>query len=132
MKGAIRAYSLKKEGEEYLAKHFQVKEFACKDGSDTVFIAAKLPNILEVIRIVVDKPVIINSGYRTEAHNAAESGAEYSQHLYGKAADIRCEGVEPKELAKIARLIMPDFGGVGVYDWGIHVDTREDKADWNG
>lgn len=132
MKGLVRAYSLKKEGEIYLAKHFQVKEFACKDGSDTVFVSCLLPVLLEAIRGVVGEPVHINSAYRTESHNAAEGGAEYSMHLYGRAADIRCENVKPEELARIARKIMPNFGGVGVYDWGIHVDDRPDKADWNG
>ena len=53
--------------------------------------------------------------------------------LYGTAADLKTpSGWTPAKLAAIAREIMPDWGGVGVYSWGIHVDVREEKVDWNG
>jgi len=39
-------------------------------------------------------PIIINSGYRSEAVNRAVGGAATSNHLTGCAADIRCLGVE--------------------------------------
>ena len=39
-------------------------------------------------------PIIINSGYRSEAVNRAVGGAATSNHLTGCAADIRCFGVE--------------------------------------
>ena len=129
----INAYSLKKDGDTFLTEHFQVKEFACKDGSDPIFIAKMLPMICEYIRMRCKKGITVNSGYRTAEHNAKPEvgGAEYSQHLYGTAADLRCPaGITPKQIAGFARELMPDWGGVGVYDWGIHVDVREEKADW--
>lgn len=134
MTDGITAYSLKKDGEKQLTKNFKVKEFACKDGSDTIFIHDKLPVVLQYIRIRTGKAVTVNSAYRTESYNASDAvgGAEYSQHLYGTAADIAVKGYTPATLASIAREIMPDWGGVGIYDWGIHVDIRKDKADWNG
>lgn len=128
----INAYSLAKDGETYLTKNFRVKEFACQDGSDTVFVAVRLPMVLQYIRMRCGKAVNINSGFRTEPHNKAVGGVAGSQHLYGTAADITVKGVTPKQLAAYAREIMPDWGGVGIYDWGIHVDVREEKADWNG
>ena len=39
-------------------------------------------------------PIIINSGYRSEAVNKAVGGAPTSNHLTGCAVDIRCYGIE--------------------------------------
>ena len=39
-------------------------------------------------------PIIINSGYRSEAVNKAVGGAKGSNHLTGCAADIRVAGME--------------------------------------
>ena len=41
-----------------------------------------------------DDPIIINSGYRSEAVNKAIGGAKGSNHLTGCAADIRVAGME--------------------------------------
>ena len=41
-----------------------------------------------------DDPIIINSGYRSEAVNKAVGGAKGSNHLTGCAVDIRCIGIE--------------------------------------
>ena len=41
-----------------------------------------------------DDPIIINSGYRSEAVNQAIGGAKGSNHLTGCAADIRVAGME--------------------------------------
>lgn len=131
----IKAYSLKKEGEDFLTKHFQVKEFACNDGSDTIFIADKLPMVCQYIRMRAENALKVNSGYRTPAYNASPDvgGEEFSMHLYGAAADLRCPaGLTPKQMAGFAREIMPDWGGVGIYSWGIHVDVSPTKRDWNG
>ena len=128
----INTYSLKADGNKQLSKNFKVKEFACQDGTDTIFIARELPMVLQYIRMRTGKAVTINSAYRTDKHNKSVGGVEGSQHLYGTAADIKVSGYTPNTLATIAREIMPDWGGVGIYDWGIHVDMREAKADWNG
>ena len=81
----------------------------------------------------------ITSAYRTPAHNAKAGGAKFSQHLYGRAADIRVQGVSVEAVAAYAESLMPDRGGVGRYPvkagraagW-VHVDTRADKARWRG
>lgn len=43
---------------------------------------------LEMIRALVQCPLVISSGYRSPAVNAAVGGAKSSQHLTGQAADI--------------------------------------------
>lgn len=128
----INAYSLKKDGAKTLSKNFKVREFKCTDGTDTIFVAPKLVEILQAIRDMAKKPVNINSGYRTEVQNKKVGGAEFSQHKYGTAADINVSGMAPKELYKIAETVLGDTGGIGLYPWGIHVDVRETKSRWNG
>lgn len=136
---AIREYSLARDGNRRLAPDFQVRELRCKDGTDTVMVDEVLTVVLQCIREHFGKAVTITSGYRTAAHNAAVGGAKSSQHLLGRAADIRVQGVSVEDVAAYAESLMPDWGGVGRYPvkagratgW-VHVDTRTDKARWRG
>ena len=128
----VKVYSKAKEGNVKLSKNFTVKEFACSDGTDTVFISLTLVNLLQKIRNHFGKAVIINSAYRTEAHNKSIGGATYSQHKYGLAADIHINGVTPKEIAAYVETLMPSSGGIGIYKSFVHVDVRRAKSRWNG
>ena len=103
---AIKQYSLKKDGKTYLAPCFQVKEFACR-ASDTILIDDELVVLLQCIREHFGAKVYITSGYRTAAHNRAVGGAVYSQHQYGRAADIRVSGVPVEQLAAYAETCCP-------------------------
>ena len=130
----INAYSKKKDGGKKLSGNFTVKEFACGDGTDAVFVATRLVMVLQSIRSYFGKPVTIHSGYRTPPYNAKVGGVDGSQHTYGTAADISVRGVSVADVAAYARQLMPDWGGVGVYQRQgfVHVDVRETRADWNG
>lgn len=136
---AIKQYSLMTDGNRRLAPDFKVRELRCRDGTDTVMVDETLTVVLQCIREHFGKPVVITSGYRTVAHNAKVGGAKSSQHLLGRAADIRVQGVSVEDVAAYAESLMPDWGGVGRYPvkagratgW-VHVDTRADKARWRG
>lgn len=136
---AIKQYSLTKDGNRRLAPDFKVRELRCRDGTDTVMVDEALMLLLQCIREHFGKPVVITSGYRTAAHNAKVGGAKSSQHLLGRAADIRVQGISVEDVAAYAESLMPDWGGVGRYPvktgrttgW-VHVDTRADKARWRG
>lgn len=128
----VKVYSKAKEGSIKLSKNFTVKEFACSDGTDTVFISLALVNLLQKIRDHFGKAVIINSAYRTEAHNKSIGGATYSQHKYGLAADIHINGVTPKEIAAYVETLLPSSGGIGIYKNFCHIDVRRVKSRWNG
>lgn len=128
----VNVYSKSKNGNTPVSKNFKVKEFACKDGSDPVFISPELVDVLQKIRDHFGKPVNINSAYRTVTHNKKEGGAVCSQHLYGTAADIKVSGVSPKEVARYAETLLSGRGGIGIYSTFTHIDVREDKSRWNG
>ena len=128
----VHAYSKAKEGNVKLSNNFKVNEFACKDGSDVIFIAPGLVDVLQKIRDHFGKPLNINSAYRTPSYNNKVGGATYSQHLYGTAADIRINGVAPKDVAAYAETLLSGTGGIGIYGNFVHVDVRKEKARWNG
>ena len=116
------------DANEKVGQHFKVKEFACKDGSQVVFIDSYLVSILDILRNQVRKPVIINSGYRTPPRNKQVGGAKYSYHMRGMAADIRINGTTAKEIANKLNKIIPDSCGIIVYNTWVHLDTREPKT----
>lgn len=137
---SLEVYSLTREGEKKLRANFRVREFACADGSDPVFLDSELTALLQAVRDHFGRAVSITSGYRTAAHNAAlPHAAPYSQHLYGRAADIRVSGVSVDEVADYAESLLPGRGGIGRYSpkagrptgW-VHLDVRSGKSRWSG
>lgn len=131
---ALNVYSLSKNGNAYISKNFRVREFACKDGSDPIFIDDELVTVLQQIRDHFGKAVTITSAFRTANYNASKKvgGAKYSQHLYGKAADIKVSGVATSVVADFVETLMPSTGGIGRYSTFTHVDVRKVKSRWNG
>lgn len=124
----VTPYSLKVDGNKALSKNFKVKEFACKDGSDPVFVAPELVEVLQKVRDHFKKAVTINSAYRTPTHNKKVGGVAQSQHCYGTAADIKIAGVAPKTIYDYVNSLMPNKGGIGLYSTFVHVDVREKKS----
>lgn len=114
-----------------LTANFSRAEFRCKCCGRLILDKA-LPIALQQLRDKLGKPITINCGYRCEKHNREVGGAKRSQHLYGKAADIRVAGMSPVEVARIAETI-PAFrdGGIGIYNSFTHVDIRRGKARWD-
>lgn len=127
----IKTYSVKKNGGTYLSDNFKVKEFACNDGSDTVLIADELVSLLQKIRDHFGVAVTINSGYRTSTYNKKVGGATNSQHVKGTAADVVAKGVDPLTVAQYAEYLMPNSGGIGVYQTFTHVDVRTNRSRWD-
>ena len=77
----LNAYSLARDGQTALSRNFKVREFACKDGTDPVFVDTELVRILQTVRDHFGTPVVITSGYRTPSHNKKAGGKADSQHL---------------------------------------------------
>lgn len=61
----------------------------------------RLADFLEQIKTLLgNKPIIINSGFRSEAVNDAVGSSNKSDHRRGCAADIRVPGMTPDEVTK--------------------------------
>jgi zinc D-Ala-D-Ala carboxypeptidase len=85
---------------EQLSPHFTLSELIHSEtakernidnspGDEEIENLVKLAGVLEKIRTICNgKPVLISSGFRCVALNAAVGGASNSAHLYGCAADI--------------------------------------------
>lgn len=147
----IKKYSFAKDGETKLSPHFKVKEFRCKDKSDTILIDDRLPSILEKIRahfrsIYPGATINIHSAYRTRSYNKAIGGASGSQHCLGTAIDfsvrIPNDGiVSPLEVYKALNgnlsltpgkgiILGRHNGGLGKYGTFTHIDVREGASRW--
>ena len=122
----IKIYSLIVDGNKSLSSNFKIKEFACKDGSDTIVLHTDfIVDKLQRIRNHFNKPIIINSAYRNPAHNKKVGGASTSYHVKGRAFDIVVKDVSPNEVAKYAQSI--GIRGIIRYSWGVHIDSRATK-----
>lgn len=133
--------------------HFKFSEFACKGNPYTWSVWygtspkqlsygwSKLsPNAvkenirrlmwrLEALRTKLgNNPIKLTSGFRYYTYNKKIGGANNSQHIYGKAADISVRNVSPEKVYKAAR--ESSFGGLGLYNSFVHVDTRNYVARW--
>lgn len=118
-------------------KYFKRSEFKCTCGGKycngfPVEPDEQLVRILDNVRAKYGKAFSPNSAIRCTKRNSEVGGASNSQHLYGTAADISVPGVAPNTVAAYLETLLPNTGGIGIYSWGVHVDTRKTKSRWNG
>lgn len=134
------------------ARYWHAEEFSCHDGTpypeqwqDRL---EALASQLDVIRAKWNGPLRVVSGYRSPAWNARVDGAQASQHMEGRAADISplvpaaaMQQASADLHARILRLMsdgqLPLVGGLGLYPRWVHVDVRPKPADghvaqWHG
>ena len=90
--------------ETNITMHFTIEEMYASDtakrlGIDNKPSTQKMINIvylcayvLEPLRVAMNEPIKISSGYRCEKLNKAVGGVYNSQHLKGQAADIDIQG----------------------------------------
>lgn len=80
----------------------------------------------------MERPIVVTSGYRTNAtNNVTEGAARNSMHLVGRAADIRVPDVPTDYLARLGMYLRG--GGVGYYATKhfVHVDSGRLRT-WAG
>jgi len=105
-----------------LSKDFQSGEFTCGCGCQKDKVSPTLIAKLQLLRDMINKPIIITSGYRCEAYNKHIGGADNSPHLTGEASDIQVKGMTPVTLAVIADRIK--YIRIGIYPKHLHIDVR--------
>jgi len=97
-----------------LSKHFELWEFEQSQTAtrlkiynganpDAINNLKRLCRLLEKIRTLVGKPIIISSGFRSPQLNRAVGGAVNSQHQYGLAADFNVPGYSIAEVIYIIK-----------------------------
>lgn len=115
-----------------LTKNFDSKEFDCKDGTKVPQELFKnvesLALELQKIRDLTNRPLKINSGYRTEKHNKKVGGASGSYHLAGLAVDLVPSDMELKDFYNLLLVLMKigyiKKGGLKLYSSFVHYDIR--------
>jgi uncharacterized protein YcbK (DUF882 family) len=115
--------------------HLTWKELACKDGTPypvnwrenrAVVLAREFE---EIRRLCGGKPIVVLSAYRTVVYNRKIGGAKYSQHIQGRALDLRPPAGMPvsvfhHRILQYAKAGESKLRGLGLYATFVHVDIR--------
>ncbi len=81
--------------------HTDHRQFDNTPNTDELANLVRLAKFLEQVRNALgDKPVMINSAFRSKQVNDAVGSKDTSQHRVGCAADIRVPGMTPDEVVK--------------------------------
>lgn len=128
-----------------LTPNFSVSEFKCHDGTPypSDWVSSRLSLLaqtLEVIREASGGGIRVISAYRPLAYNRGIDSTDGSQHVQGRAADIKCTVLDAHKLhALVLQLYqegrLPHLGGLGHYNSFVHVDVRPNSgrlARWDG
>lgn len=88
-------------------------------------------SVLDPLRAMIGRPIIITSGYRSRQINELVGGSKTSQHLTGKAADFHVRGFTPQQMNVVYQTIQMlfDFDQLIFYPSKniIHVSWNGDK-----
>lgn len=86
---------------EWRWPNFSPAEIACR-GTGEIIAHPQGLDSLQATRDALGVPLIVNSAYRSPAHNRRVGGAKASKHMEGHAFDIACGNVHPTVLRDAA------------------------------
>ena len=96
--------------------NFNAWEFNCKHTGRN-YMKVEFLDVLQFgIRSLVNKPMIVNSGYRDRSHPRERAKFEPGEHTYGCAADIKAWGDLATAILKLA-LSVP-ITRIGIHQTG--------------
>lgn len=88
----------------------------------------KVMYILDMVRVHIEKPIFVNSGYRCKKLNEMVGGVQKSMHTKGLAADFRTEKREDiKKMFEFLKENQKDFKIIELinYTTFIHIGVSE-------
>lgn len=91
----------------------------------------RLCGLLEKVKEVIgNKPVFINSGFRSKQVNDAVGSKDSSQHRLGCAADIRVPGMTPKQIISACILARLPYDQIILeFDSWVHISVPNTESD---
>jgi hypothetical protein len=90
----------------FTLQELTVSEIAARRNLDNTPNATEVANLvrvaelLEQVRALLGKPILVNSAFRSKPVNDAVGSRDTSQHRLGCAADIRVPGLTPKQVVQ--------------------------------
>lgn len=99
---------------------------------DIVYGIIRVARVMEEVRERMgDRPISVNSWYRTPAANKAAGGAKYSRHMAGDAIDFVVAGVNAYTVYAELNSWWGSRGGLASSSIFTHIDTRGYYARWS-
>jgi zinc D-Ala-D-Ala carboxypeptidase len=118
---------MRKTENGWASSHFSTRELACSCCGENKIQYEALKQ-LELLRIKLGRPVILNSAYRCSNHPEERHKSTIGTHVQGIAFDIRCH---PREVAKLVSIAYDlGFRGFGYAKSFLHIDMREYDGGW--
>jgi uncharacterized protein YcbK (DUF882 family) len=125
-----------------LSKNISDHEVRCPCGECFVTIHAKariikdVQTVCDVVSAVIGDPVacVIHSGARCYEYNRTDGigSGDGSYHPRCEAIDFHIEEVPVETVEAVVEALWPDSHGLGVYTWGVHLDSRANWSRWRG
>jgi hypothetical protein len=113
---------------EPLAPNFTLAELAEAWKGRWAVVQPHLLERLQTMRDDASTPILLTSGFRSPAYNAAVGGVTWSRHQYGDAVDLDVEGWSVEEAGVLCDAHGASY--VGLYEDGhTHCDWRDDPLD---
>ena len=124
-----------------LSEHFTLEELTHSeigerqgiDNTPSEYVKAnlvRLARLLEDVRRVVQRPIMVNSAYRCEAINELVGSKPTSQHCIGCAADIKVPGLTPNDIVNLVVRSGIEYDQlIREFDSWVHISIPNKFAD---
>ena len=119
-----------------LTEHFTLEELTITDhrefnnepNPNETANLQRLAELLEQVKVAIgNKPVMVNSAFRSKQVNDAVGSKDTSQHRIGCAADIRVPGVTPDQVVKaVIAAKLPFDQLIREFDRWTHISIPND------
>ena len=111
--------------------HTDHREFTNEPNESEIANLQRLANFLEQVKFVLDdKPIMVNSAFRSKALNDAVGSKDSSQHRVGCAADIRVPGMTPDQVVQAVIGSQLEFDQViREFDRWTHISIPNHESD---